>query len=98
MQINWLAPFWGLLFGLVLGYFVSRRSAAEKPVRGGAAAMVFHYLGASLFVSTGPSVLVGAIFYRMPFLSLLALAFGMMALAFICLTIMAALEPTTKPA
>lgn len=96
---NWLTVLLiGGTFGLIFGYFVSQKSAEHKPIRGGGAASLFHYLGASLFVSAGPTVLVGSIFFRIGFLPSLALAFGLLASAMICLIIMAALETSATPA
>lgn len=53
--------------GVVLGFFVARRSASTKPIQGGALAHIFHYLGAVGAVAPAPIVLVGAIIYKLPF-------------------------------
>src|SRR5712671_5185887 len=96
---NWIyAPLIGGIFGLVLGYFVARKSAAEKPIRGGTLGSIFHYLGASAFVSVAPTVLIAAVIYRLGFARDLILAFGMLAVSAVCLLIHAAIEVQSQPA
>ncbi len=95
---NWqYALLIGGVIGLLFGIFVSRKSIKEKPVQGGPLANVFHYLGASAFVSAAPTVLVGAIVYKLPFLTDLGLAFGLLATAFICLLVYALFEAQVAP-
>lgn len=90
---NWqMALLIGGVFGLIFGIFVTRKSNHEKPVKGGPLANVFHYLGASLFVSAAPTVLIGAVVYKLPFLTDVGLAFGLLAVAFVCLLIYALFE------
>ncbi len=82
----------GGVFGLIVGVFVARTSAARKPIKGGPLANLFHYLGSSAFVAAAPTVLIGAIVYRLPFLSSIGLAFGLLAFVAICLIIYGAFE------
>src|SRR5258705_7391198 len=82
----------GLTVGLIFGVFVARKSAAEKPIKGGPLGQVLHYLGAALFVSTAPMVLVAGIVYHYPLLSNLLLALGMLASSAVFLLLYAAVE------
>ena len=95
---NWVyALLIGGVIGLILGYFVARKSAAEKPIRGGMLASLFHYLGASAFVSVAPTVLIAAVIYRLGFARDLILAIGMLAISAVCLLIHAAFEVQSQP-
>ncbi len=90
---HWLiAMLCGGAFGLVFGVFVTRKSVAEKPVSGGLPATVFHYLGASMFVATAPTVLIGALVFHYGLIRDLAIAFAMIALAALLLLVHAAFE------
>ena len=103
MLTNWqIALLIGGAIGLILGYFVTRKSEKEKPVQGGTVARVFHYLGASAFVAIAPTMLIGSFLYKLHFfprlLRGLGLGFGLMAIAAVCLLIYAAVEAqTSKP-
>ncbi len=88
----------GAIFGLIGGYFVARKSVAEKPLRGGTLATVFHYLGASAFCAAAPTVLIGAVIYRLGFLRDVILGFGLLAIAALCLLIYATAEVRVVPA
>ncbi len=77
----------GSVFGLIVGVFVARTSAARKPIKGGPLARFFHYLGSSAFVAAAPTVLIGVILYRLPFWSSIGLAFGLLALVAVCLIV-----------
>ena len=88
----------GGVIGLILGYFVARKSAAEKPILGGIVADLFHYLGASAFVAVAPTVLIAAVIFRLGFARDLILAFGMLAISAVCLLIHAAFEVKSQPA
>src|SRR5258708_40089960 len=95
---HWLiAMLCGGAFGLVFGLFVTRKSEAEKPIRGGMPAKVFHYLGASMFVATAPTVLIGAGVFRYGLIRDLALAFAMLSFAALLLLIHAAFEAQAAP-
>jgi hypothetical protein len=90
---NWFAVLLiGGAFGLIVGVFAARRSAAQKPVKGGLVANVFHYLGASAFVAVAPTVLIGVFVYRLPFLSSVGLGVGLLALVAVCLVIYGVFE------
>ncbi len=78
--------------GIVLGFFVARRSASTKPIQGGALAHIFHYLGAVGAVAPAPIVLVGAIVYKLPFGQSAGLCCGSLALGFVMLLFFAFLE------
>src|SRR5258707_12537716 len=88
----------GAIFGLIGGYFVARKSVAEKPLHGGTLATAFHYLGASAFVAAAPTVLVGAVIYRLGFLRDVIFGFGLLAIAAVCLLIYPAVEVQAAPA
>jgi|SRR5579859_4715012 len=75
----------GSAIGLLLGFFVARKSAAQKPLRGGFPAQAFHYLGASAFVATAPTVLIGAVVMHFGLIRDLLLAAVMLAAAFVLL-------------
>jgi hypothetical protein len=90
---NWqLALLIGIALGLVFGIVVARKSAAEKPIQGGPPAAALHYLGASAFVAAAPTVLIGAILFKLPFLQSLSLALGLLLVAWIFMMLHAALE------
>jgi len=94
---NWLiAMIVGGVFGLIFGVFVTRKSAARQPIRGGQVAQIFHYLGASAFVSVAPTVIVCSYLYKLHFFPRLlrgiGTGFGMLAIAAVCLIIYAAFE------
>lgn len=90
---NWLiALLIGSALGLVFGIFVVRKSAAEKLIQGGPLAAAFHYLGASAFLSAAPTVLIGAILYKLPFVQGVSLALGLLLLAWIFLMLHAVFE------
>ena len=96
---NWVyPPLIGGVIGLILGYFVARKSAAEKPIRGGTVANIFHYLGAAAFVSVAPTVLIAAMIFRLGFARDLILAIGLLAISAVCLLIHAAIEVQSQPA
>src|SRR5437773_565518 len=82
----------GTALGLILGFFVARKSAAEKPIRGGMAASLFHYLGASASVAVLPTILIGTFIYRLGLVRNIALAVGMLAASAICLLLYAVFE------
>ena len=65
---------------------------------GGTLASVFHYLGASAFVSTAPTVLVAAVIYRLGFARDLLLAVGVLCISALCLVIYSAIEVQSQPA
>jgi hypothetical protein len=54
----------GLAIGAVAGVFVARSSARKQKIHGGSAAKIFHYLGASAFVSALPTGLIELLFGR----------------------------------
>jgi hypothetical protein len=81
-----------LAFGLIVGYFVARKSNAEQPIKGGTLAQVFHYLGAATFVAVAPSVLLNGLVLKLPFLPNVLSAVAMLAVAGVCLIIYAVFE------
>src|SRR5476651_637502 len=82
----------GGAFGLIFGLFVARKSAAEHPIRAGAAAKMFHYLGASIFAATAPTVLIGAVIFHYGLIRDLVLALVMLFSAALLLLIYAVFE------
>jgi len=97
MTPSWIAVIVGGVLGLLTGIFVARKSAAEKPIRGGALASLFHYLGASASVAVLPTILIGTFVYRLGFGRNILLAVGMLAVAAVCLLLYAFFESQTKP-
>ena len=90
---NWLiALLIGSSLGLVFGIFVVRKSVAEKPILGGVPARVLHYLGASAFLAAAPTVLIGALVFKLPFIQGVSLAIGLLLAAWIFLMIHALFE------
>ena len=90
---NWAnAVLIGLTTGLIFGVFVARKSAAEQPVQGGTLGKALHYLGAALFVSTAPTVLIAGLVYHYPLLSNLLLALAILACSALVLLLFATVE------
>jgi uncharacterized membrane protein len=90
---NWLITLLiGGALGLIVGVFAARRSAAQKPIKGGPVASVFHYLGASAFIAVAPTVLCGVFVYRLPFLGSVGLGVGLLALVAVCLVVYGVFE------
>jgi hypothetical protein len=90
---NWLiALLIGSALGLVFGIFVARKSIAEKPIQGGTPARILHYLAASAFLAAAPTVLIGAILFKLPFIQGFSLAIGLLMTAWIFLMIHALFE------
>ena len=94
-----IVPIIQVAFGLIVGYFVARKSNAEKPIKGGTLAQVFHYLGAATFVAVAPSVLLNGIVLKLHFVPNVLSAMAMLAVAGIFLIIHAVFEaPATTAA
>jgi hypothetical protein len=95
---NWLiALLIGGVLGLILGASVARKSAQQKPIKGGPVAEALHYVASSAFVAVGPTVLVTAILNRelhfFPrLLSGLAMGLSLIAVAAVCLLVFAVFE------
>lgn len=83
MDVRLLSVLIGITFGLIVGVFVARKSAAGDAVRGGAAPALFHYLACAAFSASFPSALV-AIFTRQGIGGALldGLGFALLSLAF----------------
>ena len=88
----------GGILGLVLGFFVARKSAAQKPIQGGLAASLFHYLGASASVAVLPTILIGTFIYRLGLVRNIMLAASALAVSAICLLLYAVFESQAKSA
>src|SRR5258708_33559697 len=82
----------GSIIGLVLGFFVARKSAVQRPIHGGFPAQAFHYLGASAFVATAPTVLIGAVVMHFGLIRDLLLAGVMLGMAFVLLVAFAVVD------
>jgi hypothetical protein len=96
---NWLAAILvGSALALWMGYYVARKSAAKKPIQGGRAAKVLHYLGASATVAPGMMLLLGSIVFGLQFSQSLTLCLGSFALAAIFLILYAVFEVARKAA
>ena len=92
MSPSLIAVLAGAVIGLILGIFVARKSAAEKPIRGGSLANVFHYVGASASVAVLPTILIGTFIYRLGLARNVLLAIGMVAVSAVCLLLYAVFE------
>jgi hypothetical protein len=84
-----------IAIALIFGYFVAHKSNVEKPIKGGVLAQIFHYLGAAVFVSVAPTVLLNAFVLRTPFLNNILLAVATMAVAMLSLILYAVFEAPT---
>jgi hypothetical protein len=82
----------GGILGLIFGFFVARKSAGEKPIKGGTLASAFHYLGASASSATLPTILIGTFIYRLGLGRNVLLAVGLLAVSAVCLLLYAAFE------
>jgi hypothetical protein len=85
----------GLALGIVFSFYVRHKSLLEEKVYGGMLAQVFHYLGVLGFCMTLPTVICAGIL-RSGFLPSVALGFGCVILAFICLLIFAVIEQPSR--
>ncbi len=94
--MNWLTvlPF-EIALGLFFGYYIARRSAAEKPIKGGPVAQFFHFTAASTFIATGPTVLINAIILRVHLFPNIGIALCILAAAMLQLIIFATFESRT---
>jgi hypothetical protein len=92
MTSSLIALLIGGIVGLILGIFVARKSAAEKPIRGGMAASLFHYLGASASVAVLPTILIGTFVYRLGLVRNILLAVGVLVVSAVCLLLYAVFE------
>lgn len=61
MNNGLLALLIGLAFALVFGYYVAQQSNRQQKIQGGAAAQVFHYIGAAGVAGILPVVLASLI-------------------------------------
>lgn len=87
----------GLVLGVVFSFYVRRKSILEEKIYGGTLAQVFHYLGVLGFCMTLPTV-ISASLLRSGFLPAVALGFGCVIIAFLCLLIFAIIEHPTRSA
>lgn len=46
---EWLPPLVGAVIGLLMAYFIVRRSVKDKPVYGGLPAQIVHYAASAIF-------------------------------------------------
>jgi hypothetical protein len=81
----------GFAFGVVLGLIIVRASHRAEAVRGGPLAHLFHFLGASMFASTLPTVLA-TVFLGGGFLQAVATAFALVVISLALLLIYALFE------
>ncbi|MEP7292873.1 MAG: hypothetical protein ABI835_13910 [Chloroflexota bacterium] len=81
----------GLIIGIPVAIYVTRRSLGEEKVYGGALAQVFHYLGALGFCMTLPTVITTMIL-RGGFGQALPLGIGCVIAAFVALLVFAVIE------
>src|SRR4051794_18982742 len=88
----------GGIVGLIMGFFVARKSAAEKPIQGGTLASVFHYLGPAASVGALPTVLNGTFVYRLGLFRDVPLALTMTGASEVCLLAYPYFEAQAKPA
>lgn len=86
----------GGALGAILGIYIARVSQRHDPVRAGALAQVFHYLGAACFVSALPTAIT-ALIIGGGFGTALPAAFLMVGLSLLSLLIYALLELPHRP-
>ena len=85
----------GLGLGVVFSIYVRRKSILEEKIYGGIMSEVFHYLGVLGFCMTLPTV-ISATILRSGFLPSVALGFGCVILAFLCLLVFAVIEQPAR--
>ncbi len=81
----------GLIIGFIAGVFAVRTSEAKEKIYGGVPSKVFHYLGASLFISALPSTLLQLLSGR-GFIGAITVSFSLVILALSMLFIYATFE------
>lgn len=81
----------GLALGLILGYQISRDSAAKEPVRGGMLAHVFHYL-ACVTLTSAPVFVISGVILGVGFIWLVLSALGLVGITALFLLVHAAIE------
>jgi hypothetical protein len=80
-----------LAIGAALGAVVHRRAVADEKVHGGLPALILHYLGAAVFSSALPAVLL-TVFSGLGFLTAVAVGFSCFLIALLLLMAHAAVE------
>lgn len=93
---DWVIIVLVVAFGLTVGFFVARKSAAKKPLHGSHLAPVFHYLGVSVAVSITPMLLTMAFVFHLPFGPYSGVCLGMFVLEFVFLILYAMFELQTS--
>jgi hypothetical protein len=83
----------GLAFGAIYGIWVAGKSAKRQPIKGGAVTKAFHYAGAVCMASALPTILIGGLVYRLPFVQTFGMAFGLIALCYVMLVIHTVVAP-----
>lgn len=90
MLPNWLiVALIGFVFAAVYGIFVARKAVARKPLKGGRAAYILHYLGTVTSVAIAPMVCIGSFVFRIPFAESATLCLGSMLLSFVMMSLYA---------
>lgn len=95
---NWqIAVLIGGMIGLIVGWWVARKSAQKEALTGGPLGRVLHYLACAAQTAAAPAALVGALLSHdlqlgPRILSGVGLAFSFIALALILLAVHAAYE------
>lgn len=86
-----LALLIGLAFAVVFGYYVAQRSSRQQKIQGGAAAQVFHYIGAAGVAGILPVVLASLILGQ-GFRTAFPLALAFLATSWLALLLYAIIE------
>jgi phosphate/sulfate permease len=82
----------GFVAAAIYGFFVSRKVLARQPVGGGLPGRLLHYAATVFCVMPAPTILLGAIFYRLPFATSIGLCAGILAVGFVLLMLVALFE------
>lgn len=85
------------VIGLILGFVVHRKAVAKEAIHGGMLATALHFLGAWVFSSVLPGVLL-MVFTGFGFLSAIAYAITCTVLALLILTAHAAIDYAPRQA
>lgn len=86
-----------LVIGAALGAIVHRRAVADEKVHGGMPALLLHYLGAAVFSSALPAVLL-TVLSGSGFLTAVAVGFGCFLIALLLLIAHAVVEQKPRAA
>jgi uncharacterized protein YneF (UPF0154 family) len=88
-----------ILFGLIIGYVIARRTEEKSPIHGGTMAWLCNYVASALIVSLPLTVILSIFVLDMRAAQVIIMAIGLITLAFIVLVVYAMFEkPHVKQA